>query len=87
MVLRMNEQARIEDPRNYGDEVVTELHNLLTAGGPAQADPRRENFYDLEGDDHTFYIHVSPINGDVVLLAKWLSTPKEACTTTAHLAA
>ena len=87
MVLRMNEHARIEDPRKYGADVVNELRNLLTAGGSAQRDPHRDNFYDVEYNGHTFYIHISPVNGDVMLLAKWLSSRKEACTPAAHLAA
>jgi hypothetical protein len=87
MLLQMNEQTRIEDPRQYGANVVNDLRNLLTSGGCAQPDPRRENFYELENGGHTFYIHVSPINGDVMLLAKWLSNSKEACASAAHLAA
>jgi hypothetical protein len=87
MVLQMNEHARIEDPREYGTDVVNDLRNLLTAGGCAQRDPHRDNFYELENDGHTFYIHISPVNGDVMLLAKWLSSPKEARTPAAHVAA
>jgi hypothetical protein len=87
MVLQMNEQSRVEDPRNYGPEVVNELRNLLTLGGSAQGDPRRENFYELENGESAFYIHISPVNGDVTLLARWLSSPKEACISAAHLAA
>jgi hypothetical protein len=87
MVLPMNEHSRIEDPRNYGPEVVNELRNLLIVGGSAQRDPRRENFYVLENGENSFYIHISPVSGDVMLLARWLSSPKEACTSAAHLAA
>jgi len=87
MVLRMNEHARIEDPRKYGADVVNDLRTLLTVGGSAQRDPHRDNFYDLENDGHTFYIHISPVNGDVTLLAKWLSNPKEASKPATHLAA
>jgi hypothetical protein len=87
MVLRMNGETRIEDPRKYGSETVNDLRNLLIAGGPAQPDPHRENFYELENGGHTFYIHISPINDDVVLVAKWLNGRKEACTSSAHLAA
>ena len=88
MLLQMNEHTRIEDPRQYGVDVVNDLRNLLTGGrGCAQPDPRRENFYELEDGGHMFYIHVSPINGDVMLLAKWLSNSKEACASAAHLAA
>ena len=87
MLLQINEQTRIEDPRQYGSNVVNDLRNLLTAGGWAQRDPHRENFYELENGSHTFYIHVSPINGDVVLLAKWSSGSTEACASVTHLAA
>jgi hypothetical protein len=87
MVLQMNEQSKIEDPRNYGPEVVNDLRNLLSVGGSAQRDPRRENFYELESGENTFYIHTSPVNGDVTLLGKWLSSPKDVCISEAHLAA
>ena len=87
MVLQMNEHTRIENPRKYNADVVNDLRNLLTEGGCAERDPRRENFYELENGGNTFYIHISPITGDVMLLAKWLSSPKEACTSAADLAA
>ena len=87
MVLQMNEQSRIEDPRNYGPEIVNDLRNLLTAGVSAQRDSRRENFYELGSGENTFYIHISPVNGDVMLLGKWLSSPKDLCIPAAHLAA
>jgi hypothetical protein len=48
MLLQINEQTRIEDPRQYGSEVVGDLRNLLTAGRWAQRDPHRENFYEIE---------------------------------------
>jgi hypothetical protein len=41
------------------------------AGGPAECDPRRKNFYNLAGEKNTYYIHVSPVSGNVILLAKW----------------
>ena len=87
MVLQMDEQTRIEDPRQYGAEVVNDLRNFLIVGGFAQSDPRRANFYELETGDHTFYIHISPINGEVTLLARWLSDSKVACASAAHFVA
>jgi len=87
MLLQMNERTRIEDPREYGPDVVNDLRNLLAAGGCAQPDPGRENFYELEYGGHTFYIHISPINQDVMLVAKWLNNPKEVCTSAAHFTA
>jgi hypothetical protein len=87
MVLQMNEQSKIEDPRNYGPEVVNDLRNLLTVGVSSRRDPRRENFYEVESGENTFYIHISPVNGDVMLLGKWLSSQKDLCIPAAHLAA
>jgi hypothetical protein len=87
MLLHTNEWTRIEDPRQYGPEVVNDLRNLLAAGGCAQRDPGREHFYQLASGGHTFYIHISPVNQDVVLVAKWLNSPKEICSSVAHLAA
>jgi hypothetical protein len=76
MVLQWKDLERIEDPRNYGPSIVNDLRNLLTAGVLAHPDPQRENFYELDSGDSTFYIHISPISGDAVLLAKWSSSPK-----------
>lgn len=68
----------IENPRKYDQAVVEQLRNLLSAGGPAERDPRRANFYEIEGAEDTFYVHVSPVTGNIVLLAKW-SRQLEGC--------
>jgi hypothetical protein len=80
MLLQINDQTRIEDPRQYGSEAVNDLRTLLTAGGRAHRDPHRENFYEIENDGRTFYIYISPNSGEVVLLARWITSAKEACT-------
>lgn len=87
MLLQMNERTRIEDPRQYGSAVVNDLRNLLTEGRCAQRDPHRENFYEIGNDAHTFYIHISPINGEVLLVAKWLRNTREAGAFEAQLSA
>jgi hypothetical protein len=69
MQVTISEQAKFEDPRNYGNEIITELRGLLMSGKCAQRDPRRQHFYELTSNRHTFYIHISPVNRDVVLLA------------------
>jgi len=84
MLLQINEQTRIEDPRGYGSGVVNDLRGLLIAGGWALRDPHRENFYEMEAEGSVFYFHISPINGEVVLLARWLNSAKENCTLAAH---
>jgi hypothetical protein len=84
MVIQIKEGARIENPRNYERHEVEQLRHLLTSGISAQRDPRREHFYELEGKEGTFYIHISPINGEVVLLAKWKDQLRDCCLGTGH---
>jgi hypothetical protein len=70
MILKMSGPIRIENLRHYPEETVDRLRCILVAGSCASPDPRRNNFYDLEDGDHTFYIHVSA-TGTVLLLATW----------------
>jgi hypothetical protein len=79
MKLQMRNRSRINNPREYAASVVDDLRNLLLMGGRAQRDLRRENFYELEGDSDTYYIHISPITGDLTLLAKWVRQHQDAC--------
>jgi hypothetical protein len=71
MKLRMEKEPVIDNLRNHPSEMVENLRHLLTAGAPAQADPRRKNFYELENCTQVYYIHVSPSNNKVMLLAVW----------------
>lgn len=87
MVFRITEIANIENPREYAADAVEDLRHLLLAGGPAERDPRREHFYLLEGDQSDYYIHVSPITGNVVLLARWARQTSNCYVTAEHLVA
>jgi hypothetical protein len=84
-MIEIKEGARIENPRAYELGAVEHLRHLLEAGNPAQRDPRREHFYEVEGDHETYYIHISPISGNVVLLAKWLRQSQGCCLSSGHL--
>jgi hypothetical protein len=86
-MIQIKEGARIENPREYDLGAVESLRLLLEVGSRAQRDPRRENFYEVEGICETYYIHVSPVSGNVVLLAKWLRQPQECCFSARHLVA
>ena len=55
-----------------------DLRDLLAAGAEAECDPNRANFYTLEDNRNFYYIHVSPITGNIMLLAKWSRQP-QAC--------
>ena len=70
MILRMEDPPTIHNLRNYPAEVVDQLGKLLVEGVAARQDPRRNNFYDLDHAAHTFFVHVCPSSGKVILLAK-----------------
>ena len=87
LMFQIKEGVRIENPREYESAAVENLRLLIQGGGLAQRDPQRENFYEIEGNGETYYIHVSPVNGNVVLLAKWLRQSEECCLTASNLVA
>ncbi len=86
-MIQIKEWAKIENPRKYAPGAVENLRDLLAAGKPSQRDPRRESFYEVEGDDETYYIYISPVSGNVVLVAKWLRQPEDCCLSSRHLVA
>ncbi|MGH9775941.1 MAG: hypothetical protein ACRD50_13450 [Candidatus Acidiferrales bacterium] len=69
--MKLTRNLKIEDPRNHPAETVAKLRELLEAGARVHPDPKRANFFELEHGPDVFYIHVSPVNGNVVLLATW----------------
>ena len=71
MVLQLNERLTIENLRNYPSETVENLRGLLENGALAHADPRHENFYEVENGRRIFYVYLSPASGKVILLATW----------------
>ena len=71
MLLRMSDRIQIENPRDYSDFDVEELRQLLRIGAQAAPDRRRKHCYDLEDNAACYYIHISPVSGNVILLAKW----------------
>jgi hypothetical protein len=86
MMIQIKEGAKIENPRQYEPRALEHLRHLLDIGGPAQRDPHLENFYEIEGNSETYYIHISPVSGNVVLLAKWLRQLEGCCLGSGHLA-
>ena len=77
MLLRMKQLPGVDNLRNYPAEIIKELEQLLLSGGSALPDPKRKDFYELETDERTFFVYVSPTTGRVMLLATWLRP--EAC--------
>lgn len=62
---------KIETLHSYPAHLVEELDRILSAGAPARPDSRRKDFYEVEGDEEVFYVHMSPVSGRVLLLAVW----------------
>jgi len=77
MVLRVRENPRIDNLRNYPADIVEKLRALLVAGAQVYPDPHRREFYDVANGSRMFYIHVSP-TGKVWLLATWLKECRQA---------
>jgi len=81
MVLRLTNELVVKDLRNHPAATVERLRTLLAAGGTAQADPKRENFYELEDENQVYYLYVYPRGTKVLLLATW---QKEAAAALAY---
>ena len=86
-MIQLKQGAMIENPRAYERDAVDHLRQLLELGSAAHRDPARENFYEIESENETYYIHVSPISGNVVLLAKWLRQSADCCFGSGYLVA
>lgn len=86
-MIQIKDGARIENPREYESPAVENLRLLLEVGGPMERDPQRENFYQVDGNCETYYIHVSPVTGNVVLLAKWVHQSEVCCLSARDLVA
>jgi hypothetical protein len=71
-MIKFNQGVKVENPRAYETGAVKHLRYLLEVGSPIERDPRRENFYEVNGGSQIYYIHVSPVSGNVVLLARWM---------------
>lgn len=74
MVMKIDQNLRIDDLRNHSVEQVETLRQLLAGGARVEADAKRPGFYEVENHSEVYYIHLSPITGRILLLASW---PKE----------
>lgn len=71
MLLRLNGNTVIEDLRNHTSQTIEKLRQLLATGAEAEPDPKRPHFYDVRNCTRTYFIHISPVSGKVMLLACW----------------
>jgi hypothetical protein len=61
----------IEDLGNHPATTVIRLGILLAGAVNLTPDPKRKQFYEVEGGSTVYYIHVSPVSGTIYLLATW----------------
>ena len=71
MTIKLNGTQTIENLGKYPAESVEKLRQLLATGAPANPDSHRKDFYELQNGKSVYWIHISPVNGHVVLLAIW----------------
>ena len=71
MLTPRNNEIEIEDLRNHPAEMVATLRKFLAGGAKVAPDPKREGFYEVESGALSYYIHVSPVSGKILLLATW----------------
>jgi hypothetical protein len=71
MVMRLEHEVNIENPRHHTQECVDTLRRLLAGGARVECDPKRPDFYEVESGSDVYYIHVSPVTGNILLLAAW----------------
>lgn len=71
MVMKLEHELNIENPRNQSPERVEMLRQLLACGARVERDPKRPDFYEVESGSDVYYIHISPVTGNIVLLAAW----------------
>jgi hypothetical protein len=71
--MRMNfgKVLEVEDLGNHTAVELVRLGILLASTVDAVPDPKRKHFYEVEGASTVYYIYVSPVSGNIYLLATW----------------
>jgi hypothetical protein len=64
-------EFEIEDVLGHPPQMLEELRAGLSDGARLVADPKRAGFYEVQGQQLTYYVHVIPGSGKVLLLAAW----------------
>jgi hypothetical protein len=73
MTLSAKKLRRIQDGRNHPAGTFHYFRALLSGCGAIdiQPDPKRNDFFELHRARQVFYFYLSPVSGDVLLLAVW----------------
>jgi hypothetical protein len=72
MVMRWENDVRVEDMRNHPQELVRRLETLLLRGAKLIPDPKHPGFFEIQNDTQVYYVHIVPNSGKVLLLATWM---------------
>jgi 5,10-methenyltetrahydromethanopterin hydrogenase len=64
-------EIEIEDLLGHPEDVMEELRSGLSDGTRMVPDPKRTGFYEVQCEQLTYYVHVMPGSGKVLLLAAW----------------
>jgi hypothetical protein len=64
-------QTRIVDLGSHSQQSIEHLRQLLAGEATVRPDPRRPGFFDVESGSDTYFIHISPVTGNILLLAVW----------------
>ena len=71
MTINVKDTEKIRDGRRHPPEVLGEFKALLAGGAAISSDPKRPDIYELQRGDEIFYFYLSPITGEILLLAVW----------------
>ena len=71
--MRMNfgEVLDIEDLGKHSAGAVIRLGIVLAGRVNVTPDPKRKNFYEVDGGSTIYYIYVSPVTATISLIAAW----------------
>jgi hypothetical protein len=82
MRMNLGGVIRIEDLGDHSAATVIGLGVLLAGTVNVTPDPKRKNFYEIDGGRTVYYIQLSPSSGAIFLLAIWgkrTSAPDDPC--------
>ena len=71
MMNRLHGNVKVESLRNHAVEDIENLQRLLAGGADAVPDAHHKDFYEVEDSGRVFYIYLSPVTGQVRLMAVW----------------
>ncbi len=69
MLMCLERELEIEDPRNHSQGLIAQLRDVLARGANATPDVKRPHFYEVRHPGQLYFIYISPNTGKVLLIA------------------